>query len=86
MIPVAVVANFIGLDHHEYNVGFARNISERIRAEAALKESEEFFRMISENVDDFIAVLDLEGRRLYNNSAIRQNFWRCRSAEGDRLL
>jgi len=66
-IPVEIVANYVRLDHHEYNVGFARDISERKRAESELLEQEEFFRMISENVDDFIAVLDLQGRRLYNN-------------------
>lgn len=32
-----------------------------------LREQEEFFRMITENIDDLIAVLDLEGRRLYNS-------------------
>lgn len=31
------------------------------------KESEELFRLIAENVSDLIAVLDLDGRRLYNN-------------------
>ncbi len=67
LIPVEVIANYVGFNGHEYNVSFAKDISERKRAERTLHEKEEFFRMISENVDDFIAVLDLEGRRLYNN-------------------
>jgi len=45
------------------------DISERTRAELALKTSEERFRLIAESVSDLIAVLDLEGRRLYNNPA-----------------
>jgi diguanylate cyclase (GGDEF)-like protein/PAS domain S-box-containing protein len=74
LIPVEVVANYVCLDGHEFNVGFAKDITERKRAEAALYEKEEFFRMISENVDDFIAVLDTEGRRLYNNPAYTKLF------------
>jgi len=41
------------------------DISERKRAEEAIREQEEFFRMITENIDDFIAVLDLDGKLLY---------------------
>jgi diguanylate cyclase (GGDEF)-like protein/PAS domain S-box-containing protein len=43
------------------------DISEQKRTEDALREQEEFYRMIAENIDDFVAVLDLEGRRLYNS-------------------
>jgi len=43
------------------------DITERKRAEEAIREQEEFFRMITENIEDFIAVLDLDGRRLYNS-------------------
>jgi len=38
---------------------------ERKRAEEELRESEEFFRLISENVTDLIAVIDRDGKRLY---------------------
>lgn len=74
LIPVDVVANHVLLDGYEFNVGFARDITEQKRAESALLEKEEFFRMISENVDDFIAVLDLDGRRLYNNPSYANLF------------
>lgn len=39
-----------------------------------LREQEEFFHMITENIDDFIAVLDLEGRRLYNSPSYAKLF------------
>lgn len=45
------------------------DITQRKLQEEDLREKEEFFRMIAEYTGDFIAVLDLKGRRLYNNSA-----------------
>lgn len=43
-------------------------------AEDALREQQEFFRLIAENGEDFIAVLDLQGRRKYNNRAYAKIF------------
>ena len=51
-----------------------RDITERKRDEDAVRAQEEFFRMIAENVDDFLAVLDLEGRRLYNSPSYANLF------------
>ncbi len=39
----------------------------RKQAEEQVRASEEMFRLIAENATDLIAVLDLEGRRLYNS-------------------
>jgi PAS domain S-box-containing protein len=41
--------------------------AELINTNKTLRESEEQFRLISENVADLIVVLDLEGRRVYNS-------------------
>ncbi len=43
----------------------------RREAEIALREAQERYRQITENVADLIAVLDPEGRRIYNNPAYR---------------
>jgi PAS domain S-box-containing protein len=48
-------------------VGVGRNITERKLAEEHLMQSEEQFRLIAENVADMIAVLDLEGKWIYNS-------------------
>ena len=45
------------------------DITERKLKDEDVREKEEFFHMIAEYTEDFIAVLDLNGRRLYNNSA-----------------
>jgi PAS domain S-box-containing protein len=52
-------------------VGVARSITERKAAEEHLRQSEEQFRLIAENVADMIAVMDLEGRRIYNSPAYK---------------
>ncbi|MBX2990204.1 MAG: PAS domain S-box protein [Bacteroidetes bacterium] len=56
-------------DVHEL-VGFRgvdRDITRRMQAEEELRQSEERFRLITENVTDLIALLDLNGQRLYNS-------------------
>lgn len=40
---------------------------ERKQIERKLRQREEFFRLISENVSDLIAVVDTQGRRIYNS-------------------
>ncbi|MDP3638165.1 MAG: sensor domain-containing diguanylate cyclase [Azonexus sp.] len=43
------------------------DISALKNAEEALREQKEFFRLVAENIDGFIAVLDSRGRRIYNS-------------------
>jgi two-component system cell cycle sensor histidine kinase/response regulator CckA len=47
-------------------------IYQRERIEKALREGQELLRLIMDNVVDLIAVLDLQGRRVYNNLAYQR--------------
>ena len=51
-----------------------RIAQEKEKAEKALRESEDMFRMITENISDLIAVVDLDGRRVYNSPSYRNMF------------
>ncbi|HTK81844.1 MAG TPA: PAS domain S-box protein [Bacteroidota bacterium] len=45
---------------------------ERKQSEEKISRSEEQFRLISENIADLVAVLDLTGRRIYNSPSYRE--------------
>ena len=48
-------------------LSITRNIADRQLAKDNLRKSEEQFRLIADNVGDMIAVLDPDGRRIYNS-------------------
>ena len=60
----------------------ARDITERKRVIEELREQKEFFHLIAENIGDFIAVLDLDGRRIYNSPSYMQFFGSKRDLRG----
>lgn len=51
--------------------GVVTDLTQRREAEEAIRQSEERFRLIAENLTDLVAVLDVEGRRLYNSPSYR---------------
>lgn len=62
------------------------DISERKLAEEALRERNEFVHLIAQNVADFIAVLDRDGRRLYNSPSYLKFFGGNRELQGSDSL
>jgi len=58
----------------EYSCAFVRDISERVRADQALQQSEERFRAIFETADDFIFVKDTSHRFILANPAMARLF------------
>ncbi len=46
------------------------DVTERLRAEAALRESESYFRTVIENASDVVAILEPNGRIVYNSPSI----------------
>jgi len=69
--PVEVTDNFVEFEGQEYNCAFARDITGRLRAQAALRESEQRYRLLAENATDVIASHDLDGTIVYVSPSCR---------------
>ena len=72
VFPVEVTVTFFEYKGKEYHCGFARDITERKKAEEALHESEARFRNLVELAPDAIMTMDLDGIvTSWNSSAER---------------
>jgi PAS domain S-box-containing protein len=49
-----------------------RDVTERELAESAYRASQEMFRIITDHISDYIAVLDLQGRRLFISNSFER--------------
>ncbi len=70
LIPVEVVANYLEFDGVEYTIAFARDITERKRAEDALRRSEANYRGLVEHANYGIYRSSPEGRFVSVNPAL----------------
>ncbi len=66
--PVEISLRLVELER-EYIVALSRDISERKRAEDALRESEDRYRDLVEHTEDLVCTHDLDGRMLSVNPA-----------------
>jgi len=71
---IEVHSHDIDYEGHDARIGVITDITSRKQAEIALREQESFFRLIAENMADMVAVLDRDGRRLYNSPSYRTLF------------
>jgi PAS domain S-box-containing protein len=69
IIPVEILATYFEYDGKGYHCGFARDITERKRAEEELQESEEKFRSVFDNNADAIFLTIPDGRIIAANPA-----------------
>ncbi|MFC1547244.1 PAS domain S-box protein [Candidatus Neomarinimicrobiota bacterium] len=74
LIPVEIIANFVEYGGKEYNCAFVRDITERLEAEEALRESERMLREFHENAIEGIFRTTTDGRVLYANEAMARIF------------
>ncbi|MFX0071991.1 MAG: PAS domain S-box protein, partial [Candidatus Hermodarchaeota archaeon] len=61
-IPVEILTHPIQINNQNFVLGIARDITERKRAEQRLKESEEKFRIIYNNANDAIVIINTHGK------------------------
>ncbi|MBU1099189.1 MAG: DUF4154 domain-containing protein [Bacteroidetes bacterium] len=67
LISIEAHSHKFSYEERDSRIAVITDITERKKAEEKLRQSEEQFRLISENVADMIVVLDLEGKRVYSN-------------------
>ncbi|OPY28596.1 MAG: sensory histidine kinase AtoS [Methanocella sp. PtaU1.Bin125] len=70
VFPVEVTSCYTRYGDKEYLITFDRDITERKRAEEALRESEEEYRFLVENSKDVIWKIDLQGRWMFVSSNV----------------
>ncbi|MFQ5777750.1 MAG: PAS domain S-box protein [Terriglobia bacterium] len=70
IIPVEITANYLEFGGKEYNCAFARDITERMRSEQALRRSEASYRSLIEGALYGIYRSSMDGRFLQVNPAL----------------
>ncbi|HVR42263.1 MAG TPA: PAS domain S-box protein [Thermoanaerobaculia bacterium] len=70
MRDVEVHSGPVDLHGKKVLYSIVNDVTERIRAEEALRRSEEYFRTVIENASDIISIIEPDGRVVYNSPSI----------------
>ena len=73
--PVEITATHLAHDGEEYHCVFARNIIERKRAEAVLRESEQRFRQMAENIREVFWMTSPDKSEMLYVSPAYEEIW-----------
>ncbi len=69
---ISLESSFVNVGNETLIQVFIKNITERKEADLKIQESEEKYRLISENANDLIFILDNKGRYLYCNETFKR--------------
>lgn len=65
VFPIEVTVNYLEFAGKEYNCAFAKDITERKKTEATLRENEERFRTLVETAPGMLMICDTQGNNIY---------------------
>jgi PAS domain S-box-containing protein len=71
IVPIEVISQKLDYDGKPALLGYFRDLTERIKAESQIRESEEKFRLLAENASDVISMFK-EGECVYCSPSVRQ--------------
>ncbi len=71
-VPIELSASTVELRNKRYLLGIIRDVSERQEKEKALRESEERFKQVAENAEEWIWEVDAQGIYTYSSPAVEK--------------
>jgi PAS domain S-box-containing protein len=76
VFPVEITASYMSWKGRSVQISAIRDISERVRAEADLRKSEERYRLIANNMSDSIWLMDMTFKYTYATPSLMRDFGR----------
>lgn len=75
IFPVEIFCNYLEFQGKEYSCSFARDLSDRYQSETALRDSEEKFRQLADNIDSVFWMSDPGIQEMLYVSPAYENIW-----------